>query len=532
MIRVRLANRDIKYSDLQWSAVDPGGFETCSFLVNRELVDAVLPGDEVMVTDDAEVCWHGKVEEPGFRSDGQRETYNISAVGYGAEFKSSYMSMVYIDRALAEWKDIPLQRNIALAGGGFVQEGSPSVSAGEASDGKPALILAFTQLENNIVTPHIAIVETWYDAGYGNYIGEVRWNYETFDKSGGGLNSGLTGSWIKELSLNTREDFTLSQTDFMTASSGTKTYTAAPATAYRYSVLALYYNATHSNPGDWKLIMEHLRVIGKHELALRGTAPNEGFYPSDIADDAFRRSTSNFEIVIEDSVGYVIPHLVFRGPTSVEEIIDTASKFVGWHWGVWEPGSVFSTRPRFFFTAPPSQPTTYVSYRSCENTDITEKLSEMFNTAIVNYTLPNGTIGRTTIRKEHPRLPTDVTQSIALDVGTVGSAAVASTIGQYQLALLQDTGRTAGSLTLPGQLPDNRASHLLRPGRDKIRIFDLPTNDHMLAAINVDSFRVRRISVSVTDSTPRTQIEFDHGADLIEVLQARLSNAQEASNLG
>lgn len=533
MITVNVSGQDADYSGLSWSASDPGGFETCNFVVERNNVTSISPNDPVTVYDGLEIAWQGVVEEPGLRSDGKKETYNVACVGYGIHLKRNPYSMVYIDRNLSEWKAQPLQRDIFLAPLGFIPGGSWIVTSGESSDGKPSLVLAFDDLNNTTVpTPdHISVVEIWYDAGAGNTIAYSKYDFETWDTAGHNLLTSVT--WFKQVQYSDDETNGV-ETQTQTAGVATnQTFTAT--TPRRYAMLTFYFNATAAGVGNWKWIVENFRLVGPHGLPLQGTSPTgDGFYPSDIVVDAVRRSRAHFDLFVEDSTGYTLPHCVYRTKTAADTIVDDMSKFVGWHWGVWEPISTFSNNPAFYFVPPPPAPTAVVHYDDCQAVDITEKLSEMFNTALVNFILPNGAVGNVTVTKPHPRLPDDVIQTVTLDVGTVGSDAAATAIGTYQLALLQDTARTAGSMTLPNTLIGGRAAHMLRPGRDKIRLLGLPTFDKLLldSSSGVESFRVRRISVSVDGGIPRTQIEFDHGADLIEVLQARLANAAEASNLG
>jgi hypothetical protein len=71
---------------------------------------------------------------------------------------------------------------------------------------------------------------------------------------------------------------------------------------------------------------------------------------------------------------------------------------------------------------------------------------------------------------------------------------------------------------------------LLRAGRDRIQIPDLPDSGSFTGPRR-DTFLVRRVETTVSNGTASTRIEFDGGADLLEVLQARTASALEAANL-
>lgn len=531
MIYVTVGGKRQEYSGLSWTSVDPGGYESCSFQVVKK-DQTILPGDEIIVYDDLTICWHGLVEEPGLRREGNRETYNVAGVGYSSLLKSSAYSMIYIDRRLSEWHDMPLQRSIGLGTAGFVPGGSFSVATGEASDGKPSLILQFEELNNNIATPRVLIVETWYDAGQGNAIASMEYDFETFDKSAGGLNTLTGATWNKRFGLTNAETNPTADNHLPTTGSGTNELLAT--TTRRYALIHLYFNATSSGTGDWKLYVEHLRIFGDHSLTKRGTSPYDGFYPSDIIKHAVTSSNFNFDQQIDESPQYVIQQSAYPTAVTPEQIINDANGFVAWHWGVWEPVSLLSDRPTFYFKAPPVHPTVSLRYEDCEGVDLTEKYSEIYNQAEVQYNLPNGSVGRVIVERSHPRYPDARDNTLIIQAGTVGSEDAAETIGLYQLALLQDSTNSAGSLTAPIKTIEGTPSHFIKPGLDKIKIVGFPNNLGFLAdvASGIGSYRVRRLSVTVDNSVPHTQIEFDHGADLIEVMQARLANAVEASNVG
>jgi hypothetical protein len=84
--------------------------------------------------------------------------------------------------------------------------------------------------------------------------------------------------------------------------------------------------------------------------------------------------------------------------------------------------------------------------------------------------------------------------------------------------LLGDTVRLPGGGSKP--------ACLLKAGRDRIRITDLPDSGplHETDTRRFDCFHVRRVETTEQpDGTQQTRVDFDGGADLMEVLQARLA---------
>src|SRR5687768_6635262 len=121
-------------ASLQYTSVDPGGFETCTF--GLEAGPAPRPGAEVLVLDGLEVAWHGMVEEPGQRHQQGRAAANVSAVGYGAALKRNAYPMIYMDRSTQRWQNAGRQRILDLIAATVTQH-APAVTQ-DPTTGEPA----------------------------------------------------------------------------------------------------------------------------------------------------------------------------------------------------------------------------------------------------------------------------------------------------------------------------------------------------------------------------------------------------------
>ena len=102
----------------------------------------------------------------------------------------------------------------------------------------------------------------------------------------------------------------------------------------------------------------------------------------------------------------------------------------------------------------------------------------------------------------------------------------ADAVGHDAAALLLDqTGRVAGSGSVRGrvQTPAGpKPALLLRAGLDRFGVPDLPSKS--LLAPEDNEFQVRRVETTVGREGPVTQVELGAGADLLEVLSARLES--------
>lgn len=505
MISVRLAGSRVDVTNLTWSASDPGGFETCSFSVDGHQVKL---GDEILILDGTQVCWHGYVEEPGISDLNGHRSFSVMGVGYSATLKRKQWSMIYIDRALSAWQPPSLQRTVNLDGAWVVM--GFEVQA-DTDSGSPGIKLEVT---SSVKGTSGILCEAWYDAGPENLIDSIIF---ASGVSAGGCSVALAicgtdtaGAPVD--SLLPSSGLTIAETLFRGAHK------------VRYAVFQGISSVVTTIP-RFRTVSK-VAVIGTHGLELQGVSDGRGFFPSQIALDALTRSGQIIDVgQVDQTSRYILTHSEYRSPTTSDVVVGEMATLMGWHWGVWEPKNTLSRRPTFYFTAPPKSATCAVRYDHFDTIELTEKLSSMQDEARVIYTLPSGSRGSIEVQRSHSRLPDGVHQGSIIDVGTVGAAATAQALGTVELALQQQQSRVAGQGQLPIALQDGRPSHLLRPGRDRLRIIGFPQTGGLLAGppVSVDTFHVKRISVTVDNGAPKTQIEFDYGADLLEVLQARLA---------
>lgn len=515
------------YSDLSFTNVDPGGFEQLQATITD--IGDVKVGGEVVVRCGMETAWHGRVNELGQRHTNGRTITQLAAVGYSAKLTDERMSMVYVDRDLSHWTGASRGRNVALVAGTYMQAEGPVVMIDTASS-LPALQL---QHADQWTSPRLPVAETWYDAGTGNKVGSVYYDFTNVGNA-----STADANW--DLNVRTSSDdifSTIPATSGDIWASVPLTGTLIDATGTRYAVVSFAYAATPGGAVGYQYGV-HLRtpaVYGNHGLTKRGSAP-QGYYPGDIAGHAHTLSGAGFTTVISDTSTFTVRHAAYRELVTHQQVITDMATLMGWHWGVWEPADILASTPRLFFTAPPTVATVAISRDRITDLDSPRvRVDRLYDTASVKWQDPAGTSGVTTVTTTNPLASGAgvAGRTLELDMGQ-GDSTTATSFGTFALALALAGARGGGSGTVPASIAGpygaRRPACLLRSGRDRIRITDLPDSGPLPEsdANRQDSFLVRRVETTVKNGQPVTRIEFDGGADLLDVLSARLALAQIA----
>jgi hypothetical protein len=522
-LTVTVADRDLtaSHDGLTFSNADPGGYEACQ--LSPQHVAGIRPGAPVVVRCGLEYAWHGRLNEPGEQIQGIRDTNTLAALGYGAALKDSPYQEIYVDRNMGAWRGPSAQRQLNLLG---TYTTSGPTATPDASSG-PAIKLAASDTWTATSLPE---AEAIYDAG-AVFIGSLSY--------AGKKGSTLTlpdANWTFNAVLSTDDLWTTIDASANLAASTWSGTVTAGASNRRFAILRQTYAAAagvagQEEPTYWTVAA----VYGTHGLAQRGSlsatdAP--GFYPSDIFRDALARSGSGIAAgVIEDASGLTIPHLVYPTPTGADAVADQMAKLMAWHWGVWEPATVLDSQPTAHFRSPPSDATCVIGRADCLELDPPKViLDQLYDRALVSWRDAAGTSGTVTVTLANPLLQeTGVgSRTLVLDAGT-STAAAAQTFGSFALLLAQRTARGGGycllgdTVALPGG--GRKPACLLKAGRDRIRITDLPDSGplHETDTRRYDTFHVRRVETSIVNGQAQTRVDFDGGADLMEVLQARLA---------
>ena len=194
------------------------------------------------------------------------------------------------------------------------------------------------------------------------------------------------------------------------------------------------------------------------------------------------------------------------------------------HLGVRErarPDAKFDFHPR------PTQPTAWCSADDADTSKVTSRLADLYNRIMVTYTDPAAGVGQAEVNIDNPDLAgTGIGRDHVVNMGP-GTASTARIFGQLVYTLLRLQSRAAGELTLPatvGTAAGPLGAHKLRAGKDRLRVTELLDAPWLTDASAYD-FAVKRVEVTVGQKGVRTDAEIGQGADLMEVLNARLEGA-------
>lgn len=536
-IQVVVGDQDLTRNVQQasWSNVDPGGFEISQISLANP-VKAPRAGERITIRYGLETAWQGRVNDPGNANTGKTQVEAISGVGYGAGLKDNAIREIYRDIDMGRWQPIAAQRRINLAAASATPTDATVLT--DPTSGAPALFTRFTGDWPATALPHS---EATYDSG-GIDLGSLYYAWKRNINVGAGPDNfeWSVGLLTNELWTGTND----TPGDLQAAGPGANTQTAGGA-GRKFAAVYLRWNTTAAGVQNFEygIYWTALAVYGNHGLTKRGTEPNAGFYPTDIAAHAltvYNASISTYPQVQRIDLGpvdtdpdlYACPHATYPEWVPYEQVIDDMiRKQLGWHWGVWEPAGLHSDTPRLFLTQPPETATAHVARRELGDDFDTPRvrLDQLYSDAAVYYTDSAGLRRAVSVNIPNPLLE-GLARTLVLDAGRSTSAA-AATYGTFALNLAFVAAKGAGSATLPdtvGTPSGRKPACLLKAGRDRLRITDIPDPGplHESDTRRYDTFHVRRVETTVgPDGVPKTRVELGSGADLMEVLNARTAAA-------
>jgi hypothetical protein len=509
-LRLVLDRDDVtEYAEnLGYSNVDPGGYENASFEFPRRV--AIKRGLPVKIFDSNELVWDGRVNEPGHSLVELRS--RVSCVGNGAKLKDDQMSMIFVDSDLSHWGDISREREDRLIAAGFAI--GSSRTGRDDTNGLPSIVQSFRRPGD--ASPNAEIL---YDSGPENLIDKAYYEWE---------NQNITNAdatYAQQPIVHANDDLTGSEiesgTDHAGSASGTTYW--EPAANYRYmSLIWRYASAVAASPGaDRMAYWKRMTIYGPHGLTLRGTSDPLGLWPSDIARFAAARAGVPIAYV-EDSTGFVTHQAAYRDRVEHEQIVAEMAKLLGWHYGTWADG--------FHFRRRPTSPTAVLLRDEADDLDVVERLDDLYDTIKVRFADARRGSGVATVSFVDDELSdAGINRTLTVDLGTA-TEVEAETYGRFIYDIQKLKARATGSLitkadaiTVSG---GRRGAHTLRAGIDKLKIPDLPDHIYSTEGLRYDEFQIARVSVAVgRDIT--TTIELGRGADLLDVLNARLAQAAE-----
>lgn len=526
-LRLIIGREDASFlldSNATFANVDPGGFESASFAIPKDMPDT-LRGTYVRLDSGLGVAFEGRVSQIQ-RSLGSKTA--IQCEGYGALFKDQAASCVFVDRDLTRWIAPSYTRQNALVSANYQLQSSQV--AADPTSSTPALVQSVV---DSWASPNMPICEAWYDSGPENLLAKIYYTWSQQNANDGGV------GWrdIVNLSSNADASGTLEGTANLNSAGPVSGY-FSPATALRFAFLQHYYSVTPAGSmgSTYRAYWHSLAAYGNHGLTGRGSDP-VGFYPSDIFGWILNQIPGLQAGVIPqtDATGYIIPHSAYYLPVTLDQMVGDMSIISGWHWGVWESLSPLTgnATPRADFRPRP-QPGAWTAYcyrKDCDTLDITEDLSQQFDKCVVTFTDVAGVDGAATVTIDNPILDQAgiPSRTLVLNGGTMDQAS-AALFAAEALALTNSQARVSGSADVIAAINGGtRPAWMLKAGIDRLRIMDVPSVD---AFGSLSDFPIKRVECSLSPEGWKTSVELGLGASLVESLQARLAAATALSANG
>jgi len=186
------------------------------------------------------------------------------------------------------------------------------------------------------------ISEAWYDAGAGLRVASVY-----YDMISVSLAADEGNLRVADNDVGAGE---IASSDLLTGTNSSAAGTFTPSTAKRFLFAVLVRAATIST-AQKVMDLRRVAVFGNHGLTKRGTAPDEGFFGSDIIADVISKSPLN--TVAGDSIeatSFVIPHVVYSDDTTLTQVIEQVTALGGSQnipndWGVYDNRTFFWRSP-------------------------------------------------------------------------------------------------------------------------------------------------------------------------------------------
>ena len=316
-------------SDISFDTSNPGGFGSAS---------VTLPRPENLYADDGKLFSHMVLYGPGNQVFYEGFVNGVPQVGndsiqlnlsgwVSALDKHETFRQIFVDRDLGRWGDASRARRISLLATFNSVLGASTET--DTATSLPALTFTTPATE---VNPY---AEAWYDAGAGSEVESVYYD----------ITSLSLYTYGGEMFTATADDATGAAAllaDVLTGTDSSASGTATAATPARYALIRFYLSGGTVGSKDQSMTVRRLAVFGNHGLTKRGTAPDQGYYASDVVGYAIQQCPSiTYSSDSIETTSFVIPHLTFTDDTSLRSVIEQVTALggnanVANDWGVYE----------------------------------------------------------------------------------------------------------------------------------------------------------------------------------------------------
>jgi hypothetical protein len=356
------------------------GFATGNAIFNRKIFkdypDIGLLDSWRFVSRSADVAYEGRLHSNP-RGNDPAQTINCSLVGFATMLKNRPVSPLIIDRRLAGWGEPTMERRAKALGEGYRYEGDVSTGSQDVGTLKPGVAISFSRFDAS----YIELGEAWFYGG-GEDIGELKIGEvkrlvgvadANFNSSGGVCVDDLGNS------MNSTAD--------QNYGDSTNVSVSASAAGKKYARLVLIYAGGFAGDGNNVLAFISPRVIGKHGLPIKGTAPNDGFYLSDIIEYVFQNYFPRIKNLKINENPFVVEQATWHDdPRDGYEVLQQLNGLALWETNVWE-GPTFEFKPadltKYDWIIRTDDPGVQVMYEG-------DTIENFANGVVVDYTDFNG----------------------------------------------------------------------------------------------------------------------------------------------
>jgi len=285
--------------------------------------------------------WLGRLERAPIVT-GDKVVISPSAVGYEAALTDdSSAQEIYIGADLGEWGEPSARRKALKAieawklnnGGSssLLPAGSPDPENPTSFSRVPAIGHSWTTINTDgVADPDV--VESWYSGG-GVKLGAIELELLNTKGPGG-------GSWHNYVIASSDDAATAIKLlgDFK-ATSGSTGF--ALDDGFYYLLLRSFYGAPAEEEALWEQQWRNMRVYGRSGVPIYGTFPSRGVLASDVAANALSRWAKEIHFTTGPygsikPTQFLIPHLGFKTPTTVADMVQQATRFELPEYGVWD----------------------------------------------------------------------------------------------------------------------------------------------------------------------------------------------------
>jgi hypothetical protein len=292
--------------------------------------------------------WEGTLQDAP-RASGDRLVMTPAAVGYQSHLSDDESAQcIPIDADMTAWEGPSARRKEQYKAYGLNQNAQVELlpSGDPAGSGAPAISHSWSRINATGSSPTTLDLAQSFYSSQGVELGRVMLDFAN-------IKGGSSPTWTTSISAGIDDEMAGQELlkDWDASSASNQSFGVAAGKFFL--MLETYWNAALSAEGGWEDQYRNIRAFDRSGIPFYGTWPNVGVLASDVIAYALSRwapllSFSTGSIGSIRPSTFPIPHLPFKEPTTVQDIIDKSNRFELNEWAVWpgQFGPTFYMNPR------------------------------------------------------------------------------------------------------------------------------------------------------------------------------------------